>query len=132
MREILFKAKRKDGGGWVEGFYCHYGFTGEEKHYIIPYYASALYAVEVDPDTVCQYTELPDKNGKKIFDGDILDCEHKVVRVVWDSKNGTWDSLFVKYIECKVTPPWYEIYCHEWKLYATITGNIHDNPELLT
>lgn len=79
MREILFRGKRKDNGEWVEGYYCRFGWTGQEKSYIIPSYASACTQIEVDPSTVGQYTgrdaylKSKDIIWCKLFEGDI--CE---------------------------------------------------------
>lgn len=66
-REILFKAKRSDGGGWVQGDlltkHPHHGYAILE-HGCINY--------AINPDTICQYVGINDKNGNKIFEGDIV------------------------------------------------------------
>ena len=74
MREILFKAKRIDDGKWVEGCYQkRYDLLGSEEHFIFhaDSYTVWEYA-EINPSTICQYTGLKDKNGKKIWENDIL------------------------------------------------------------
>ena len=68
MREILFKAKRLSDGKWVYG-----DLNQLQDSTIIHWYNNGCrVADEVDPSTVCQYTGLTDKNGKKIFEGDIV------------------------------------------------------------
>ena len=68
----LCKAKRTDNDEWVIGGLVRYGFTGREKYYIVPSYASDLYALQIDPSTICWCTGLKDKNGKLIWENDIV------------------------------------------------------------
>lgn len=121
MREILFRG-RDIAHNW------HYGvpliFTEDYVCMTAPH----TYNKAVQPETVGQFTGLTDRNGKRIFEGDILDCGDRIVRVSWHEMCGTWDCNFVRYkgklCSNGITPV-------EWKYRAEIIGNIHDNPELL-
>lgn len=124
MREILFRGKRVDNGEWVQGYICRYGWTGKEKDYIIPDYASALYTFKIDPETIGQYTGVTDTNGRKIFEGDIiLDS--------YDEDNGKveWDNDMAKFI---ITFPTFTVdFDNVYGEKLETVGNVYDNPELL-
>ena len=136
MREILFRGKRIDNGEWAVGYLgvfkdgtqIYVPFTEEEERKYRGHIFSAIGGLwyAVDPSTVGQYTGLTDKNGKRIFEGDIVegvdyDADDGFGVVCWNDGafevgNGSWcgtfhDNYFGRDFE--------------------IIGNIHDNPELM-
>lgn len=129
-REILFKAKRKDNGEWIEGYYVYC----RKRHYILQVLNKAIgfdereYEwVEVDPDTICQYTGLTDKNGKKIWGNDICDTfendSKEMLRNVVKFEDGCFKVFKKHYLSMHLD-------CYE-ESDLKVVGNIFDNPELL-
>lgn len=123
MREILFRGKRVIDGKWVESC-CPLG----EMH-------SGTVTYDFDSKTVCQYTGLTDKNGRKIFEGDICKDGDNVVRVLWNDKH-QWGVEISKtdFVLSKglIFPLWQYDKCEEnGNRELEVIGNIFDNPELI-
>lgn len=127
MREILFRGKRIDNGEWVYGDIIHRRYLKKDVVVIrtedsgFDNYSD----YEVDPSTVGQYTGLTDKNGKKIFEGDIVGDGGFSGIVVFDDKD---DGAFL------VIDPFAVDTDGEFfsgLIDREVTGNIHDDPELL-
>ncbi len=144
MRELLFKAKRTYDGKWVEGFYCNMSETtyalAEDydkepvpvHHYItqetmtdwgLP---NRMYLTEVDPETVCQYTGLTDKNGNRVWENDIVKTNSgRICKVIWFSspQHQGWDLIP---LEGKSPAP------SKYNLWSelAVVGNVFDNPGL--
>lgn len=151
MREILFKGKRIDNGEWVVGRYVNtcYPGNGKETGHFIVVYPNEYH--EIYTSTLCQFTGLCDKNGKKIWENDILMCHGNSEDLV----KVAFGEFGVRNIETgtivdKVVGWHYEIiptdaisrcepFC--WSMPLTedyiercemeVVGNIFDNPELL-
>lgn len=145
MREILFKAKVKNWKQlpkeewWVEGYYGIKGKGTElEEHFIIcstfspilstyPFYFTDI---QIDPETLCQYTGLTDKNGRKIWENDIVQAWSegsnaigKVIRRV--------DGLYIMYPAYQKKEFWGLYPNKNGKTTVEVIGNIFDNAGLL-
>ena len=115
MREILFRGKKIDGGEWIKGFYAE---NGHGSSNIQP--KGKFLACLVKPETVGQFTGLTDKNGKKIFEGDIVKYENKIYEIKYLEKYARFapsneHSIFMV---CAFN-------------HLEVVGNIHDNPGLM-
>lgn len=123
MREILFRGKGIDNN-WYYG--VPLVFTEDYVCMTAPH----TYNKKVEANTVGQYTGLTDKNGKKIFEGDILDTLDRLIQVVWLKGNAQFDLKFVRYAHDKIITNFKGIEMRDLCSYE-IVGNINDNPELL-
>lgn len=150
-REILFRGKSLESGKWVYGYFVKlkYYLDDKEMYFIIPE-DSTLYPrgevsvpILIDPETVGQWTGLVDKNGVKIFEGDVvrykctwsfpsdIDLETNVV----ESDRVMDVTEVVRYKNGEFTPRPRREDCEDfWYSYGycdfEVIGNIHDNPEL--
>lgn len=133
MREILFRGKRVDNKEWVYGDLIH----TRGGHPLICArhdFGSAVDGVEVDYNTLCQYTGMIDKNGNKIFEDDILENHHlseDVARhkVKFEVGMGCYVAILLIGPLAGFFFPFGQSWIENYD--KVIVGNIHDNPDLL-
>lgn len=131
MRDIIFRGKMIDNGDWAAGFYQA---SPSGNYYITSTGPTGCaHPDKVDPNTVSQYTGLKDKNGQRIFEGDIVEA------VLPDSaahRGFVWPIMSVVFRNAvfgllnhrdEVTP----FASFAPRVVFEVKGNIHDNPELL-
>ena len=123
MREILFRGKREDNGEWVYGYYVklpdaagsvgfmHVPASNPDEHNTAHYVAL---------ETVGQYTGLTDKNGNKVFEGDIVEYEGKRYSI-------NYLPHYARFAAVKPNTV-FSVFAYQ---RGEVIGNIHDNPELI-
>ena len=138
MREILFKAKRIDNGEWVQGYLFDDGFENgrmfvgglviEEYHGTAcdDWNITGIDFYDVDPSTICQYTGLKDRNGKLIWENDVVKHDFGKDQIGVQLAIVKYDSKYACY---QIKPIYDWMYCD--KSDCEVIGNIFDNPELL-
>lgn len=149
MREHLFRGKLKnkekwmDKGEWMEGSLLCNDVDGMIECRIIESLLTGgeearAIAYEVDPESVCQYTGLTDKNGRKIFEGDIF-IDHFDDSIMGIVRYGEYRRMFSDdeltghvgfYIEWQKRKAIIRKDLGYWARNSEIIGNIFDNPEL--
>lgn len=139
-REILFRGKRVDNGEWVEGSFYQHPMTKDCFILVHDYHSNAVYGFgnlgcpkfhKVDPDTLGEYTGLTDKNGKKIWEGDICSADLFIPYKTVIFRNGCFmyqlndgDSDYYD-IMMPIEP------LINADVYTEVIGNIHDNSDLI-
>ena len=149
MREILFKAKRKDNGEWVEGYYIYHikrtpspvgdRVKPEDEQHVIMCDGFSDWNMprdtvhfDIDPKTLCQYTGLKDKNGKRIWENDIVSFMDAT-----STENGYYERNCIGRVawdcECACFRVSGTLSAESWEILqdCVVIGNIFDNPELL-
>lgn len=126
MREILFRGKQKENGKWVYGNYAVTDNNEKQQHFI---FQNKAFEFEVESETVGQYTGLTDKNGKKIFEGDILREYHPEQDVIIEWSDGSFGFRRAnKLKDCVYSTI---RYMQNAMSRLKIIGNIYDNTKLI-
>ena len=127
----LYRAKRLDNGEWVQGYLV---YDNRDKLYRIimeiQYSTGTCITTDnaprVDSSTICQCTGLKDKNGKLIWENDIIKCKFGIAVAVWDKSE--WR---IKLVKDNIWRKDLHYWVVEDNQRTEVIGNIFDNPELL-
>ena len=147
MRENLFKAKQIDNGEWIEGSLIDLDIDSGYCYIVQPYKKASILPIIflitdrmklVDPETLCQFTGLCDKNGKRIWENDIIKyhfgeiyapIKYGYYQNCFDAQKTEHVGFYVDWTENQYLRKdlgyWINM------VYAMPVGNIFDNPELL-
>lgn len=127
MRETLFRGKSAFGNEWVYGYLTDGKYYNSEKMFISSFDNSPdrnRQFCRVEPETVGQFTGLTDKNGKKVFEGDIVkDIAGGIYKVVYDTE-------YMRFAFEQDSIKW-GLEGFDGIMDFEVIGNIYDNPELL-
>lgn len=144
-RQHLYRGKRKDNGEWVEGKLFDDGLIGSNRMFVggiviekhkgtadNRWNITGIDFCEVDSETVCECTGLEDKNGKLIFEDDIVKTT-EYGKVIGYSNVNDYDVFKIVYVPAffKLENKDREFLIGEYSKHLEVIGNIHDNPELL-
>lgn len=124
LRTIKFRGKSADNGKWITGYYyheCGNTYIVEDRQSLSETSRNVPYVVI--PETVGQFTGLLDKNGKEIYEGDILNNGQRNYFVCWNSERGAW---WLKNKDLIYTTPLGFL-----SIELFVVGNIYDNPDLI-
>ena len=124
----LYRAKRKDNSEWVEGFLM------DDKYINTPFNDNDACGrfddpVEIDPSTISQCTGLKDKNGKLIWENDIIEAH---LDNLFPEDISRFQVLWKDYsFKIRLEKELYDDFCDDLSELFEVAGNIFDNPELL-
>lgn len=124
MRTIKFRGKERDSGEWVYGSLCK--VTNQDAMISTFETNESGYISDIDYDTIGQFTGLFDRYGKEIFEGDIImfDFETRIEIEYVGFKNG-------RFVTIDPQRPYRDEAVCVFVKYASVIGNIHENPGLL-
>ena len=135
MRDILFRGKRIDNGEWVEGAFLN---DRDGSFYICPAVSDISHGYcgnsrrigcwyKIDPSTVGQYTGLNDKNGKRIFEGDVIKRFWLGAEIIYCVR---YDGECAHFIGKAMNKRGFTTFDNDGEMFEVI-GNVHDNKSLL-